>query len=289
MNKSAGKAQILAKLLKAVNPFGRQMELHSPQISNAARIALGAGAGYAASDPLSDHISKYTLGEGDKLTPVDRASEKIINMLIGGTLAARGGVVGNPHLARTLSSKALLLSAPTGVHYLMGGLKEQAGMFKHLNRASNELNTDMDGTGKPALRVVMESLGGASQQGAEIVKQIGEKGPGAVDRLEQMPANATDKMLGRFGAGMAPVLGGVTGAAAGSLLGSVLADKERTPDDIRNNDRRKALLTLALGGLGAGGGWAAAHPSEVGQGLDQARAAAGGLLGNLRTAGVPYV
>lgn len=262
---------LTASLLKYAGRFDaplkflRRLELMHPGKLNAARILAGAGAGYAVSDPLSDATTRYTLPAGESLTPVDRATEKIINMLVGGSLAAKGGVVGNPHLGRTLASKALLLQAPTGVHYGMNFLRSSSDSAKNLAQASNELNTNLPGTDKPALRVAIESLGGTGQQ----VNSMMDRAPAAADRLEKIPVNAASQILERFGQGLSPVLGGVTGATIGNLIGNAVADKERTPDDIRRNDRRRALLTLGLGGAGAGVGWLASHPAEFNAGTDK--------------------
>lgn len=281
--KTAARLDFL-KFLSKANPFGRHMGLHYPQTSNAVRALAGAGVGLAVSDPLSERVAKYTLDKDDALTPVDRFTEKAINALVGGALAVRGGVIGNPHLGRTLSGKALLMTAPTMVHYLNNTLRNSSGITRNVEQASKELNAPLAGTDKPALRVFMESTGGFGQQMTGLLGKIEEKGPGAADRMEQIPANAAGKMVDRFGAGLSPLLGGVTGAAVGNLLGNVVAHRERTPEDIRQNDRRRALLTLALGGLGAGGGWALANPAAVGQGLDQARLAATNILSGLKQA-----
>lgn len=251
--------------LRPISRGFRSLELNAPGKLNAARILAGAGTGYAVSDPLSDATTKYTLPEGEQLTPVDRAAEKIINMIVGGSLAAKGGVMGNPHLARTLSTKALLLQAPTGVHYGMNFLRSASDSAKNLSRASNELNTNLPGTDKPALRVAIESLGGTGQQ----MNSMLDRAPAAADRLEKIPVNAASQIFERFGQGWSPVLGGVTGAAIGNLLGNAMASQERTPDDIRRNDRRRALLALGMGGTGAGIGWLASHPQEVQGGLDK--------------------
>lgn len=266
------KASLLtASLLKQAVKFDaplkllRRLELLHPGKLNAARVLAGAGAGYAVSDPLSEATTKYTLPEGEKLTPVDRATEKIINILVGGTLAAKGGIIGNPHLGKTLASKALLLQAPTGVHYGMNFLRSSSDSAKNLARASNELNTNLPGSDKPALRVAIESLGGTGQQ----MNQMMDRAPAAADRLEKIPVNAASQIFERFGQGLSPVLGGITGAAVGNLIGNTVAGKERTPEDIRQNDRRRALLTLSLGGAGAGVGWLASHPDEVNSGVEK--------------------